>query len=43
MLITSHPAYEDKSKEFKIESGEIGNIEFVLNPLPVINVKNKRK
>lgn len=43
MLITSHPAYEDKSKEFEIKSGEIGNIEFVLNPLPINNAKNKRK
>lgn len=43
MVITSHPAYEDKSKQFEIESGEINNIEFVLNPLPVINAKNKRK
>ncbi len=34
-LITAHPAYEDKQKVFKIESGQIDNIEFVLNPLPV--------
>ncbi|MEO5648621.1 MAG: carboxypeptidase-like regulatory domain-containing protein [Ginsengibacter sp.] len=42
-LVTSHPAYEDKIKQFDIESGEINNIEFVLNPLPVMNAKNKRK
>ncbi|MEO6814867.1 MAG: carboxypeptidase-like regulatory domain-containing protein [Ginsengibacter sp.] len=42
-LVTSHPAYEDKIKQFDIESGEINKIEFVLNPLPVINAKNKRK
>jgi hypothetical protein len=41
-LITSHPAYEDKSKEFEIESGEIDDIEFVLNPVPD-NSKNQRK
>lgn len=39
-LVTSHPLYEDKSKELKIESGEIANIEFVLNPVPVNNSKN---
>lgn len=33
-LVTSHPSYEDKSKQFEIESGEINKIEFVLNPLP---------
>jgi hypothetical protein len=33
-LVTSHPSYEDKSKELIIESGEIANIEFVLNPVP---------
>lgn len=42
-LITSHPAYEDKVKEFTIESGEINDIEFVLNPLPAINTKRKSK
>jgi len=42
-LITSHPAYEDKSKEFEIESGEIENIEFVLNPVDANNSKNQRK
>ena len=42
-LVTSHPAYEDKIKEFDIESGEINKIEFVLNPLPVSNSKTKRK
>jgi len=41
-LITSHPAYEDKAKEFEIESGE-NNIEFVLNPLPPNTTKPKRK
>lgn len=34
-LVTSHPAYEDKSKAFEIESGEIDHIEFVLNPVPI--------
>jgi hypothetical protein len=34
-LVTSHAAYEDKVKQFEIESGEINKIEFVLNPLPV--------
>lgn len=42
-LVTSHPAYEDKIKQFDIESGEINKIEFVLNPLPVNNTKSKRK
>ena len=42
-LITSHPGYEDKIKEFEIESGEIDKIEFVLNPIQVINGKNKIK
>jgi len=42
-LVTSHPAYEDKVKEFTIESGEINKIEFVLNPVPVNNAKQKRK
>ena len=42
-LVTSHPAYEDKVKEFDIESGEINKIEFVLNPLPIVNTKTKRK
>jgi len=42
-LITSHPAYEDKSKQFDIESGEIENIEFVLNPVPVNHSKSKKK
>jgi Carboxypeptidase regulatory-like domain len=42
-LVTSHPAYEDKVKEFNIQSGEINNIEFVLNPLPVNKAKQKRK
>ena len=32
-LVTSHPKYEDKIKEFDIESGEINKIEFVLNPI----------
>ncbi|MEO8412945.1 MAG: carboxypeptidase-like regulatory domain-containing protein [Ginsengibacter sp.] len=40
-LVTSHPAYEDKIKEFDIESGEINKIEFVLNPIPVDNTKHK--
>ena len=35
-LVTSHPLYEDKTKEFEIESGAIDKIEFVLNPLPAI-------
>lgn len=42
-LVTSHPAYEDKTKEFDIESGEINKIEFVLNPLPPETTKPKRK
>ena len=43
-VVTSHPAYEDKQKELTIASGEIDNIEFVLNPLPVTdNTKRKRK
>ena len=42
-LVTSHPLYEDKTKEFDIESGEIDKIEFVLNPLPVTNSKHKVK
>jgi hypothetical protein len=42
-LVTSHPAYEDKEKLFDIESGEIDKIEFVLNPLPVNNIKHKIK
>ncbi len=42
-LVTSHPAYEDKSKEFDIESGEIDKIEFVLNPVPVNHSKSKKK
>lgn len=32
-LVTSHAAYEDKTKQFDIETGEINKIEFVLNPL----------
>jgi hypothetical protein len=42
-LVTSHAAYEDKIKQFEIESGEINKIEFVLNPLPVDNAKNKKR
>lgn len=42
-LVTSHPAYEDKTKEFDIESGKIDKIEFVLNPLSVNQIKQKRK
>jgi hypothetical protein len=42
-LITSNPLYEDKSKEFEIQSGEIDNIEFVLNPVSAIHSKNKAK
>lgn len=42
-LVTSHPSYEDKSKVFKIESGEIDHIEFVLNPVPVNNSKTSKK
>jgi hypothetical protein len=42
-LVTSHPGYEDKVKEFNIESGEIDKIEFVLNPVSTDNTKHKRK
>jgi len=42
-LVTSDPLYEDKSKELEIESGEIDNIEFVLNPVSAIHSKNKTK
>lgn len=42
-LVTSHPSYEDKSKVFKIESGEIDHIEFVLNPVSVNNSKTSKK
>jgi len=42
-LVTSHPAYEDKTKEFEIESGEIDKIEFVLNPVPVNHSKPRKK
>ncbi|MEO8823983.1 MAG: carboxypeptidase-like regulatory domain-containing protein [Ginsengibacter sp.] len=42
-LITSHPSYEDKSKAFEIESGEIDHIEFVLNPVPVNNSKTPKE
>ena len=42
-IVTSHPAYEDKIKEFDIESGTIDKIEFVLNPLPADNSKHKQK
>jgi hypothetical protein len=42
-LVTSHAAYEDKVKQFEIESGEINKIEFVLNPLPPDNAKNKKR
>ena len=42
-LVTSHPGYEDKIKEFEIQSGEINKIEFVLNPLQVNKSKNKIK
>lgn len=38
-LVTSHPLYEDKSKEIEIESGEIENIEFVLNPVSAVKSK----
>lgn len=38
-LVTSHPLYEDKSKEIEIESGEIENIEFVLNPVSALKSK----
>ena len=42
-LVTSHPAYEDKIKEFDIESGEIDKIEFVLNPLPPETILNTKE
>lgn len=42
-LATSHPLYEDKIKEFEIESGKIDKIEFVLNPLSAENAKHKRR
>lgn len=42
-LVTSNPSYEDKSKIFDIESGEINKIEFVLNPITSGNSKNKVK
>lgn len=42
-LVTSHPSYEDKSKAFEIESGEIDHIEFVLNPVPANNFKSPKK
>jgi hypothetical protein len=42
-VVTSHPLYEDKEKNFNIQSGEIDKIEFVLNPLPITNSKHKRK
>ena len=42
-LVTSHPLYEDKSKEIDIESGEIENIEFVLNPVSAIKSKKYPK
>lgn len=42
-LITSNPLYEDKSKEFEIKSGEMDNIEFVLNPVSAIHSKKKTK
>lgn len=42
-LVTSHPAYEDKSKQFEIESGSIDKIEFVLNPVTANNPKSKKK
>ena len=32
-LITSHPKYEDKAKNIDIESGQIENVQFVLNPV----------
>jgi uncharacterized membrane protein len=41
-VVTSNTAYEDKAKQFKIESGE-NKIEFVLNPIPVTNAKPKGK
>lgn len=42
-LVTSHPAYEDKSKQFEIESESIDKIEFVLNPVTANNPKSKKK
>ena len=42
-LVTSHSSYEDKSKIFEIESGEIDHIEFVLNPVPLNNPKSSQK
>jgi hypothetical protein len=43
-VVTSHQSYEDKQKVFDIQSGEINKIEFVLNPLPIVdNTKHKRK
>ncbi|MDB5278878.1 MAG: carboxypeptidase regulatory-like protein [Ferruginibacter sp.] len=48
-VVTAHPAYEDKQKMLNITSGEIDNIEFVLNPLPISNptptnnAKHKKK
>ena len=42
-IVTSHPQYEDKTKEFDIESGAINNIEFVLNPIPPNNTKHAVK
>lgn len=42
-LVTSTPLYEDKSKEIEIESGEIENIEFVLNPVSAIKSKKQTK
>jgi hypothetical protein len=42
-LVTSHPSYEDKIKQFDIESGEINKIEFVLNPVPANIPKNKKR
>lgn len=42
-VVTSHPLYEDKQKNFNIQSGEIDKIEFVLNPLPITNPKHKNK
>ncbi len=35
-LVTSHAGYEDKMKDFQIQSGEINKIEFVLNPVKKI-------
>ena len=40
-LVTSHPAYEDKERQYEIESGEINQIEIVLNPLPLKKIKHK--